>query len=81
MATTTHSLSEAAMTWKKAVFYGGAILLLTACSNATGPTEPVQQLQVSKGGVASLADSTDTQSGYYVRSGAVGFRGTIFRAP
>ncbi|HMC53858.1 MAG TPA: hypothetical protein VKH19_01695 [Gemmatimonadaceae bacterium] len=71
------------MTWQKAVFFGGAILLLTACSNATAPTEPAQ-LQVSKSGVASLGDSTGTtttQSGYYVRSGAIGFGGTIYRAP
>jgi hypothetical protein len=79
MAKTTQSLSEAAMTWQKAVFYGGAILLLTACSSTTAPTEPVK-LQITKG-AASLTDSTDTQSGYYVRAGAVGFRGTVFRAP
>jgi len=70
------------MTWKKALFFGGAILVLTGCSNATEPTSPAQltQLKLDRSS-ASLADSTDTQSGYYVRAGSLGLRGTIFRAP
>jgi hypothetical protein len=28
------------MSWKKAVFYGGAVLVLAACDNATAPTSP-----------------------------------------
>jgi len=78
MAHITQSLSEAAMTWQKALFYGGAVLLLSACSSSTAPTEPAQ-LQVTKQ-AASLVDSTGTQTGYYVRSGGVGIVGTIIRA-
>jgi len=63
------------MTWQKALFFGGAILLLTGCSSVTAPTEPAQ-LKVTKGSAsysASFAglDSSSTQSGYYVRSGSV----------
>jgi hypothetical protein len=28
------------MSWKRAVFYGGAVLVLAACDNATAPTAP-----------------------------------------
>jgi hypothetical protein len=60
------------MTWQKALFFGGAILLLTGCSSATAPTEPAQ-LKVTKASASfnALGDSSSTQSGYYVRSGSV----------
>ena len=28
------------MSWKRAVFFGGAVLVLAACDNATAPTSP-----------------------------------------
>jgi hypothetical protein len=28
------------MSWKKTVFYGGAVLLLAACADTTAPTDP-----------------------------------------
>lgn len=70
------------MTWKKALFFGGAILILTACSDATAPTEPATRSQFNvTNGSASLTDTTGTLSGYYVRAGTTGLPGTIFRAP
>ena len=58
------------MTWQKALFFGGAILLLTGCNSATAPTEPTQ-LQVVKRSASFTVDTSSTQSGYYVRSGSV----------
>ncbi len=69
------------MTWQKALFYGGAILILTACGSPTAPTAPAQaaQLHVTRAS-DSLDDSTSTESGYYVRAGSGGLRPIIPRA-
>ena len=72
------------MAWKKALFLGGAVLLLAACSDATAP----KSLRARDGAPAAAAlvgsedggpviqsleleiDATvDCRSGYYVRSG------------
>lgn len=72
------------MGWKKALFLGGAVLLLAACSDATAPAPAVTRSGVpsaaakAKGNVAPttaptvdplLAPLTDCRSGYYVRVG------------
>lgn len=68
------------MAWKKALFLGGAVLLLAACSDATAPSSlqragskaatlssvPVAEPTV---GGTSLIGDPDCRSGYYVRSG------------
>jgi hypothetical protein len=67
------------MAWKKALFLGGAVLLLSACSNATAPSP----LVVRDGGTASLLMTPSLPqprtgetiedlicSGYYVRTGS-----------
>ncbi len=74
------------MTWQKALFFGGAILLLSGCSSATAPTEPAQR-QVTKGpasfsaSYSGVLDSTSAQSGYYVRAGTVSFPGPVAFLP
>jgi len=74
------------MTWQKVLFFGGAILLLSACSSATAPSEPAQR-QVTKGparfsaSYSGVLDSASAQSGYYVRAGAVTFPGPIEALP
>lgn len=67
------------MAWKKALFLGGAVLLLAACSDATAPNglqrggskaASLSSLptNVTTFGEASL-EELDCRSGYYVRSG------------
>ena len=70
------------MAWKKALFLGGAVLLLAACSDATAPKPltrngaapassfvvPSDSSSPSTIDPSSLID-TDCRSGYYVRSG------------
>jgi hypothetical protein len=70
------------MAWKKALFLGGAVLLLAACSDATAPNS----LRTRDGGPSTAAwivpsmtpfkvefelpdDGCSDRSGYYVRSG------------
>ena len=55
------------MNWKKAVFYGGAVLVLAACGDATSPTSPaltkvsgVSASSVKKASAASDSTSTPT---------------------
>lgn len=71
------------MAWKKALFLGGAVLLLAACSDATAPNSLVRdgsRAAAFRGGaplldpvkaldLPSLIDGPDCRSGYYVRSG------------
>jgi len=73
------------MAWKKALFLGGAVLLLAACSDATAPSALQQNrgrdaaiistmdqngVVGSDGTVNSLdIDVGECRSGYYVRSG------------
>lgn len=72
------------MAWKKALFLGGAVLLLAACSDATAPAALRQGASAAaakgstdQGSVAPtpttvdplLAPTTDCRSGYYVRVG------------
>lgn len=67
------------MSWKKALFLGGAVVLLAACSDATAPRplrEGASAANAKAGTVARTFDSTptvlddgDCKSGYYVRSG------------
>jgi hypothetical protein len=70
------------MAWKKALFLGGAVLLLAACSDATAPStlrkvDPAATAKVLgtssdltpiDGAVNTLMDE-ECRSGYYVRSG------------
>lgn len=68
------------MAWKKALFLGGAVLLLAACSDATAPSSltragskasDLSATSVNKSSLeedATIFDS-DCRSGYYVRSG------------
>jgi hypothetical protein len=71
------------MSWKKAVFLGGAVLLLAACNSATAPNASVR----GGGGAAKdlevvpleevpievlPVDETEACRGYYVRSGRIG---------
>src|SRR3954463_11639830 len=70
------------MSWKKALFLGGAVMLLAACSDATAP-EPLRSgapaaAAVRIGAPAPAAPPSfaplsiigdDCRSGYYVRSG------------
>jgi hypothetical protein len=75
-------VSMTTMTWKQAVFFGGAVLILAACDSATAPTPPQSSLKVEKG-AASVKTQTppstpaptadDCRSGYSVQ---VGFTGT-----
>jgi hypothetical protein len=44
------------MSWKKAVFFGGALLVLAACGDATGPTSP-SALSRTGGNSAALTAS------------------------
>lgn len=69
------------MAWKKALFLGGAVLLLAACSDATAPNA----LQKNSGRAAIMSTAApagllpgdgsvqflgeECRSGYYVRSG------------
>jgi hypothetical protein len=46
--------------WKKAVFFGGAVLVLAACSDATSPTSPA--LNRIDGPAASLTKKADSMS-------------------
>ena len=46
------------MSWKKAVFYGGAVLVLAACDNATAPTSPSAMTKLD--GVAAAAKQKAT---------------------
>jgi hypothetical protein len=48
------------MSWKKAVFYGGAVLVLSACADATAPTSP--ELKKIDHSSASAKQSTTTLS-------------------
>jgi len=65
------------MLLKRAVFYGGAILLLAACSDVTAPKPQLQTKSVpsaaAKGpGVKKLDDPTtldECRSGYFVSAG------------
>lgn len=72
------------MAWKKALFLGGAVLLLAACSDATAPnslrrtgskaaaikldTDP-QGLTPQSFGLEIAPSTDECRSGYYVRSG------------
>jgi len=66
------------MNWKKAVFLGGAVLLLAACDRATAPNALVRE-----GGPAAAAKAPPSkpspkintglngcETGYFVREGA-----------
>jgi hypothetical protein len=68
------------MSWKKALFLGGAVMLLAACSDATAPTPlrsgaPTAAIMSGAGTATSTSDPVvniigdDCRSGYYVRSG------------
>lgn len=46
--------------WKKAVFFGGAVLVLAACSDATSPTSPA--LNRIDGPAASYTKKVGTTS-------------------
>lgn len=67
------------MSWKKALFLGGAVVLLAACSDATAP-RPLRSGAAAAAAkstpITSMIDATTTivddgecKSGYYVRSG------------
>jgi len=68
--------------WKQALFVGGAILILAACSDATAPERPaslrtvpgtadarVQKPKRTDGGGSLVARPNDCRSGYSVSVG------------
>ena len=68
--------------WKRAIFLGGAVLLLAACDNVTAPTAPTQSLRKA-GSAPSVRNNgeqpgsttpgqTDCRTGYSI---SVGFAG------
>jgi len=62
------------MTWKQALFMGGAVLLLAACSDVTAPSNdlrPVNGKASAKAAPGALPTATSTacRSGYSVSSG------------
>src|SRR5262245_13549434 len=87
MATTADTKVKPAlggdMAWKKALFLGGAVLLLAACSDATAPNSLVRDSKAPASlvmpGRSDLVPTTQSaeplsmlescRSGYYVRSG------------
>jgi hypothetical protein len=51
------------MTWKHAVFMGGAVVILAACSSATAPEPTASTLEVHKGSASvRTQDPTTTTS-------------------
>jgi hypothetical protein len=46
------------MSWKKAVFFGGAVLLLAACDNATAPNSPSALNRRDLAAVSSTKNAT-----------------------
>jgi hypothetical protein len=62
------------MNWKQAVFLGGAVLLLAACSDATAPQSQLRQAKVGASVKAPVGGGTVTtaagcRTGYSVNSG------------
>jgi hypothetical protein len=65
------------MAWKKALFLGGAVLLLAACSSATAPDpqvrdgDPAAAAKTTSGSKPVIQSSVEDLicSGYYVRTG------------
>lgn len=47
------------MSWKKAVFTGGAVLLLAACADSTAPTGPTELKKVNSSN-ANFLGATST---------------------
>src|SRR5437762_4688923 len=78
-----HQVLGGDMAWKKALFLGGAVLLLAACSDATAPSSltqskraPVASATASDSTLVGASSTDDPysldpvcRSGYYVRSG------------
>jgi hypothetical protein len=50
------------MSWKKALFFGGAVLLLAACSDATAPTSLNRQRDISAAAKSSPTTPIPTTS-------------------
>lgn len=46
------------MSWKKAVFFGGAVLVLSACADTTAPSSPSELTKLDR---ASVSASKKTQ--------------------
>ena len=77
--------------WKQALFLGGAVMILAACSDATGPrapmnartlvsvrqTESLQSQRKTKSGDTATPRPNDCRSGYSV---SVGVRDTTLLA-
>ena len=51
------------MSWKRAVFLGGAVLVLAACDNATAPTSPSSLTKLTKLGGAPVLSKKATTAG------------------
>lgn len=47
------------MSWKKAVFYGGAVLVLSACADTTAPSSPSELTKLDR---APVSASKKTQN-------------------
>ena len=50
------------MSWKRAVFFGGAVLLLAACDNATAPTSPSGLTRLGGVSAAAKAKGSDAST-------------------
>lgn len=50
------------MSWKKALFYGGAVLVLAACGDATSPTSPSAVTKVNGVSASMTKKTTGTVS-------------------
>ena len=48
--------------WKKAVFYGGAVLVLAACSDATSPSPALNKIGGPAASYTKKAGTTATES-------------------
>jgi hypothetical protein len=62
------------MTWKQALFMGGAVLLLAACSDVTAPSSNLRPVNGAKAAAKAspldaTATTTECKTGYSVQSG------------
>jgi hypothetical protein len=62
------------MTWKQALFMGGAVFLLAACSDVTAPSSDLRPVNGAKASVKApgaipMATSLTCRTGYSVQSG------------
>lgn len=46
------------MSWKKAVFFGGAVLVSAACADVTTPTAPAELTKIDRASVSATNKTT-----------------------